>query len=442
MANEDEAKAAAPATEEKETSKSDPQDKPEETAATEASNDKEKEEEEKVEDTKKDEKQEEKNESKTDEVKEETKEEKEGDKKDEIETEENEDKEEPKAEDKEEAEGESKEDDKKEETEESKTEEAVTTPTPKKRGRKKKGEITPKTMGLPSSEIAPPLSSGRRERKSATRLSPELVETPSKKDFSVKQGRGVALESIENVKAKIKATKKDDLVLRDAHSLIFSMRGRPKQNQIKQRLLQFSGYLPVVKEGAKPEETEHDDEETETKMSIKAFKLTVAQLKSLAALFDIQTEALDKESLVDSLLDFLGAPDAKLTRGPGKKGPRGRPKASPKKRKSTNGEKKSPAKKKKAAEKKSESEKDAATDETEEEESASDDDNDMDVDKPTDSKMPSDAQLKKWVKAYVGCFNLDKATTKHAIDTASEKFGVDMNSKKAKIKMLLADELS
>eukprot|EP00568_Trieres_chinensis_P005106 CAMPEP_0183298668 /NCGR_PEP_ID=MMETSP0160_2-20130417/5629_1 /TAXON_ID=2839 ORGANISM="Odontella Sinensis, Strain Grunow 1884" /NCGR_SAMPLE_ID=MMETSP0160_2 /ASSEMBLY_ACC=CAM_ASM_000250 /LENGTH=56 /DNA_ID=CAMNT_0025460765 /DNA_START=32 /DNA_END=202 /DNA_ORIENTATION=- len=56
--------------------------------------------------------------------------------------------------------------------------------------------------------------------------------------------------------------------------------------------------------------------------------------------------------------------------------------------------------------------------------------------------MPSDKALRKWVRAYVRCFNLDKATTKHAIETASDKFGVDLTEKKTRIKELLTEEMS
>jgi hypothetical protein len=55
--------------------------------------------------------------------------------------------------------------------------------------------------------------------------------------------------------------------------------------------------------------------------------------------------------------------------------------------------------------------------------------------------MPTEEVLRAWVRAYVACFNLDKATTKHAIITCSEKFGVDMSKKKQHIKQLLAEEL-
>lgn len=114
---------------------------------------------------------------------------------------------------------------------------------------------------------------------------------------------------------------------------------------------------------------------------------------------------MDKEGLIDKLLDFLGEPQEEMTRSAGKK---------------SSG--KSPKGKKSAK---------AGKGDSEEEDEDSD---------PTD-RMPSDKELRQWVKAYVGCFNLDKATTKHAIETASDKFGVDLSSKKARIKELLTEEL-
>jgi hypothetical protein len=58
-----------------------------------------------------------------------------------------------------------------------------------------------------------------------------------------------------------------------------------------------------------------------------------------------------------------------------------------------------------------------------------------------EKEPPDDARLRKWVRAYVRCFDLKKATTKHAVETATEKFGVDMFDKKERIKELIAEEM-
>lgn len=136
-------------------------------------------------------------------------------------------------------------------------------------------------------------------------------------------------------------------------------------------------------------------------MSIKAFKLTVAEIKNLCDTFDVDRSAeggksLGKDDLIDRLLDFLGKPEKKSTKTQQKK-----------------------SSKKKAATSSSSSKEE----------------------KVEKGKMPSDKALRKWVQAYVACFNLDKATTKHAMETASEKFGIDLSEKKSRIKELLAEEM-
>jgi hypothetical protein len=57
-------------------------------------------------------------------------------------------------------------------------------------------------------------------------------------------------------------------------------------------------------------------------------------------------------------------------------------------------------------------------------------------------KKSVDSPLKKWVKAYINCFNLNKATAKHAIETVSDKFGTDMSDKKSEIMDLLREAMS
>ncbi|CAB9498989.1 expressed unknown protein [Seminavis robusta] len=55
-------------------------------------------------------------------------------------------------------------------------------------------------------------------------------------------------------------------------------------------------------------------------------------------------------------------------------------------------------------------------------------------------RLPTDEELRRWVKVYVRCHNMNLATTKHAIDVASGKFGVDMQPQRRKIKLMLAQE--
>jgi hypothetical protein len=166
----------------------------------------------------------------------------------------------------------------------------------------------------------------------------------------------------------------------------------------------------------------------QAKMSTKAYKLTIPLIKKLCDLFHVDRFKLEsKDKLIDALLDFLGAPSEDQLKG-GKKSKKAAA-ASAASAKSSGGKKK-----KKAA---------ASTEvEEEEEEDEDDDDDDEDDDAPLKKgELPSDEALRKWVRAYVRCFNLEKATVKHAIATASDKFGVDVSKKKALLKELLTSEM-
>jgi hypothetical protein len=82
-----------------------------------------------------------------------------------------------------------------------------------------------------------------------------------------------------------------------------------------------------------------------------------------------------------------------------------------------------------------------------EEENIDEGDDENDYDDSADNivkdeqKEVGDKSLRRWVKAYVVCFNMDKATVKHAIETASDKFGVNKVSKKDVLKLFLTEEL-
>lgn len=150
-------------------------------------------------------------------------------------------------------------------------------------------------------------------------------------------------------------------------------------------------------------------------MSVKAYKLNIPALKKICDVFDVDRRKKNtKDELVDCLLDFLGAPDVKLTNA---KKTDSKPKVN------------SPRKSKKEDDSEDESEAEDSEDEGEA----------KDPDKKG-NKMPSDKELKKWVHAYTVCFDLNTVSTKHALETASAKFGVDLSSKKARIKELLTEE--
>jgi len=136
------------------------------------------------------------------------------------------------------------------------------------------------------------------------------------------------------------------------------------------------------------------------------------------------------------LLDFLGCPDEKLIKNTKKKERKGA-------RKSGEGAKKTKgAKGKRRSRGKSDKDDDKDDDMTE---TDSEEEREGKIEKAGKDEepkpMPNDEALKDWVKAYISCFNINKATTNHAIGIAEDKFGVDLSEKKALIKKLLTDEM-
>lgn len=110
--------------------------------------------------------------------------------------------------------------------------------------------------------------------------------------------------------------------------------------------------------------------------------------------------------MVERLCDFLAKPSAEMTVGGAK------------------ASKKSKSKKKKQEEEEE--------DETEDEESE---------DEEEEGGLPSKKKLRKWVKAYLTVFNGDNVSIKHCLETASQKFGVDMTEMKPTIKLFLTEML-
>jgi hypothetical protein len=181
----------------------------------------------------------------------------------------------------------------------------------------------------------------------------------------------------------------------------------------------------------------------QTKFATKAFKLQKKDITTLCDFFDVDRSGEDgkqltKEDLIDRLLDFLGAPDEDLTKASSKKSTKKT--LAPAKKKT---KKKTNSRSKGKKEKKEEEENDDEEEEEEEEEK-------QENGEPPDysvvieakkGEMPSDVALQQWVRAYIACFDMDSATTTHAITTASAKFGVDVSSKKNRIKEILAEEM-
>ena len=149
------------------------------------------------------------------------------------------------------------------------------------------------------------------------------------------------------------------------------------------------------------------------KYATKAFKMSAAQIKRLTHFFRISDKDEDgkpysKDDTIENLLDFLSEPDGGLCSDPT---------VEKKKKKAKKPVKKKPVVKKEA------------------------EDPFKALKEHPKGKKPGDKVLRQWVKAYVVCFDLDSATTKHAVTTASERFGVNMASRKKRIKEMFADEL-
>lgn len=278
-------------------------------------------------------------------------------------------------------------------------------------------------------------TNGKRERKTTAIYDGGNFKDSSKSPkHSISAGRGTKLKDIPLVKASIDKTQTKDPILPVAYKLLFygsgdGRRGAIGKKMLKKDILEFSGYLP------KGEKNEEEDDELESKFGAKAFKLTIPLLKTLCDLFAIDrtssAKVMDKETMVNLLLDFLSAPDAKLTstsKSPKKRG-RGRPpKNSP-----------TPKKARKASKSKSPKK-------SKDEEETEDEEDDINGEKETveeiDGKTaPTKKELRKFVRAYITCFSMDKTTTKHLLQTASDKFNVDMSKKKADILEILTAEM-
>lgn len=157
-------------------------------------------------------------------------------------------------------------------------------------------------------------------------------------------------------------------------------------------------------------------------MTTKAYRMTVPLLKSLCDFFCVDRSGqMGKEQLVERMLEFLRSPSTKGTKNG---------KLSNRKRSLDMESSERKMKKFRAERNEDEVEDSTVTDIDDEEKKQS-----------LDKEHPTDDMLRTWVKAYCACFNLDKVTTKNAIETASDKFGVDLSASRDKIREFLADEI-
>lgn len=227
-------------------------------------------------------------------------------------------------------------------------------------------------------------------------------------------GRGIKLQQIDIVRSSVERHKIHSEEFQMAYRFLFGRSSVPK-NQMKIRLLQFSGYLPPLPKGTYDEEKqEKEDERCETIMSTRAFKLRINEIRTLCDFFsvDLSSEgdkALLKEELIDRLCDFLGNPQESMVKektslsSSAKKSRDTEVSSDPKDSKKRKGNPYSLIKNYKKG------------------------------------KIPSDGELRAWVMAYIVCVDLDTATVKEAISMASAKFGVNLKPKKVRIKELIGE---
>jgi len=318
-----------------------------------------------------------------------------------------------------------------EEKEDDKTE---TDETPKKEPEEEQDQETPvkgkgsrvrKLLGdfliTPGSNENTP--SGKRTRKSVERHEPGVPKRS--KDNAYIPGRGEKLSAIPSVEKLIQKRPRTDTVLKDAHRLLYGFGKKkiaaPKVTVVKKLLLEYSGFLYA---DSAPEE----DVSRIEKFKAYAMKMTLPSLREICDLFDLDRSQVTKETVVDRLADFLSIPDEKYTKtfaktASKKKASSAAGPTTKKRKTATNTPTKGTKRRKKA------------------------ENSDVADEKPEDNAEdevadPSEDQLREWVHHYVNCFDLDKATTKHAIETVSDKFGKNLAHKKQRIKQLLADELN
>lgn len=107
----------------------------------------------------------------------------------------------------------------------------------------------------------------KRKRRDLTNYEPEDFTLASSKAAAkvvhVVPGRGSKLADLESVKASIEKCSAEYIPV--AYKFLFGSRGKPTKKEMKQNLLEFSGYLPPLPNGKKfsDEELEKYDEEYE-----------------------------------------------------------------------------------------------------------------------------------------------------------------------------------
>jgi len=291
----------------------------------------------------------------------------------------------------------------------------------------KKDESTPakrrRTRG--STETPSSLRSTTRERKVAHQYVPGDFERKQHTDFAALPGKGSKLKDIPKVKSNVERLPMKDVTLSQVHKFLYGGRGNVAKKVVKGQVLAFSGYLLPDDKGTGKEAD---------KFVARAKRMTVPLLKVICDILDVDRSPmgkrapLGKEVLIDRLIEFIAAPDLKLTVGGKINNKRSRsssPAKTPKKKRARNSE---------------EVEVEIIDEEMDEDDEEEEEEEGVEVTKG--NKMPTKRELRKFVQAYVTCFSMEKTTTKHLIQTASDKFDVNLSSKKKDILDLLAEAMS
>ncbi|KAL3929332.1 MAG: hypothetical protein SGBAC_012257 [Bacillariaceae sp.] len=414
---------------------------------------------------------------------------------------------------------------------------------------------------VPREKAANPKGPAAKAKKIASKSrSSSAPPQRTKGDYvTVINGQGMKLKDIPVIRKTVEESDINSQDLYLVHRLLYSYKGRGSNKLFKTHILEYSGYMRKAKKGENEEKVDEENAAHETFMSTKVFKYDVSRLKLYMDFFQIDrtpTEdgPLNKEALVDRLLDFLCAPSLDSMNPQEDSSSEEEEEEDGDKGGEMTNEKKDDAKTKKATEAKKDdtaapatalvAKKDVADATTKEakpktedavtvkkadtkaavseapknkDESAQapkdteistkaqakekqvpnkedsnvkakektktdpattkkdgDDDDDGDgdgEDQPADRRTanaqtyqewcqkakiegafylvrehdkgdePSDAAIRQWVQAYVTCFDMSAATAKHAMETASAKFGVNLTDRKDLIREFIVSEI-
>ena len=94
-----------------------------------------------------------------------------------------------------------------------------------------------------------PSRSSKRERKAADTFAPTNFNVETKNRINVVEGRGKKLRDIQPILEVVEAASKNSLELKNAHKLLYPVRGKTVPQEMRSNLLEFNGYLPVVERG-------------------------------------------------------------------------------------------------------------------------------------------------------------------------------------------------